>query len=89
MSESPTLGALWRRGEIRRADLDAVVDAYLADPAASRLPLAGRYVVDVAAALTARPISRRALADKKAEDGVRAIAVFNAIVQAAAEPGNP
>ena len=63
MAANPTVFDLWRAGRITDYDIDAAIDAYLADPKAEWFRFACGDEVDVAAAVEADLPARAAVAD--------------------------
>ena len=63
MDANPTVFNLWKAGWITDYDIDAVVDAYLADPKAECFRFACGHEIDVAAVVDADLTVRAAVAD--------------------------
>ncbi|MHB2208527.1 hypothetical protein [Methylobacterium sp. CM6257] len=60
---APTIGDLRRAAEITDQEIDAAVEAYLADPKAEPFRFASGHQIDVAAAVDAHQPARAAAAD--------------------------
>jgi hypothetical protein len=59
----PTISDLRRAAEITDQEIDAAVDAYLADPQAEPFSFASWYKLDVAAAVYGYELAKAAMAD--------------------------
>lgn len=59
----PTVGELRKAAEIADQEIDAAVDAYLANPKAEPFRFASGYVIDVAAAVYGYQPSKAAVTD--------------------------
>ena len=62
---SLTVGDLFKAKAITDDQVNAAVEAYLADPGVAERWLAGRYLVDVTGAIVAHPFARAALSGAK------------------------
>jgi hypothetical protein len=63
MATTPTVSELRKAAEITDQEIDAAVDAYLADPRARPFHFASGYEIDVAAAIERHMPAKIALAD--------------------------
>lgn len=63
MVTTPTISELRKAAEITDQEIEAAVDAYLADPKAESFRLASGYEIDVAAAVNAHQPSKVAVTD--------------------------
>lgn len=84
-----TIGALLTSGSIDRKDVERVLDAYFADPTAGTYGLGDAYVVDVAAALAARPSALKVLGRASSGVSARRAAVRTALMFARPEQLSP
>ncbi|MGT2479543.1 hypothetical protein ACU4GR_13180 [Methylobacterium oryzae CBMB20] len=60
---TPTVGDLRRASEITDQEIDAAVDAYMADQKAEPFRFPSGHEIDVAAAVNAHPPSKAAVSD--------------------------
>ncbi len=68
-------------GDLRKAaEINAAVDAVLAEPKTGPYPLAGGYLLDLAAAVESHEPSAKALADPEAKPGWRRTMARTAIL---------
>lgn len=58
---SPTVSELLKAKVVTDEQVNAAVEAYLADPGVAERWLAGRYLVDITEAIVAHPFARAAL----------------------------
>ena len=80
MANDPYFGDLYKRMAITDADLDAAVDAVMADPTTARFSIGEEYTADLAAAVAASPYAQDMLADPGSKDGSKRAAVRTAIL---------
>ena len=82
MAETPTTGELFKAKAILNEDVDAAVDAFMADPTLTAFLMGDGYVLDLAAAVQANPFAKRMLADPAMRDALKRTAVRAAILLA-------
>ena len=77
-----TIGELYKAKIILADDLDAAVEAYMADPKTSQFTFAGGYSLDLMVAVRAQASARKLLKDPEAGPGLKRSAVRRAILLA-------
>ena len=82
MATNPTVSDLWKASEVTDPEIDAAIDAYLADRKAGLFQFASGYEIDVAAAVHAHPPSKAAIADPDRTAKFKRIMVRTAILLA-------
>ncbi|WP_336490388.1 hypothetical protein [Methylobacterium nigriterrae] len=82
MAETPTVGELVKQTLVRLSDVNAAVDAFLADPRTAPFPISEEYEVDLAAAVKASRQATALLRDTTAMPGARRMTVRAAILLA-------
>ena len=82
MTESPTTGELYKAEAITDDDLDAAVEAYIADPRTTVFVMGDTYQLDLRAAVKAHPFARDNLRNPEASPGLKRAAVRKAILLA-------
>ena len=82
MAGEPYFGDLFKSKAILDADLNAAVDAYIADPTTSRFSIRDRHVADLTAAVAASPYAQDMLANPSVKEGSKRNAVRTAILLA-------
>ena len=80
MANDATFGDLYKAKAIIEADLEAAVDAFMADPTTYRVAVGEGYAVDPHAAVSASPFALGMLAKPEAKPGSKRSAVRTAIL---------
>ena len=82
MAETPTIGELYKVKAILGADLDAAVDAFMADPKTSQFMFAGGYSLDLMVAVRAQAAARKLMKDPESSLALKRSVVRRAILLA-------
>ena len=82
MTEALTIGELYKAKTILADDLDAAVEAYMADPKTPQFAFAGGYSLDLMLAVRAQASARKLLKDPEAGPALKRSAVRRAILLA-------
>ena len=80
-----TTGELYKAKAIREADVQAAVDAYMADPATTAFLFGDGYQIDLAEAVSSHEWAKVTVANKDTTDHLRRAAVRTAILLARPE----
>ncbi|MEN3212211.1 hypothetical protein PUR23_19565 [Methylorubrum populi] len=82
---NPTVGELFKAKAVTDEQVNAAVEAYLAEPASGMLPIANGYQINVAEAVEAHPFARATLSGESPTPSRKRKAVRAAILLARAE----
>lgn len=82
MANDPTFGELYKAKAIVETDLDAAVEAFMADPSLTAFLMGGGYTADLAAAVTASSFAAEMIADPVIKPQSKRNAVRTAILLA-------
>ena len=82
MAETPIISELYKAKAIVEADLDAAVEAYMADPKTSQFLFAGGYSLDLMVAVRAQASARKLMKDPKSRPSLKRAVVRRAILLA-------
>lgn len=82
MATDPTIGDLFKQALVLDADVQAAVNAYMADAETGVFPVGEGYGLDLAAAVAAHGQSRSAIADPSASDTYKRTMVRTALILA-------
>ena len=82
MTIDPTFGDLYKAKAIVEADLEAAVDAFMADPKTSRFTFAGGYTFSLMMALRAQASARKLMKDPDSSDALKRAVIRRAILLA-------
>ena len=85
MAESPTTSALLKAKALSDDDVDAAVEAYIADTRTTVFVVGDTYQVDLRAAMKAHAFARDAFRNPEASPGLKRAAVRRAILLARPE----
>ena len=85
MAADPTTGDLFKCGLVTDADVNAAIDAYMADASTGVFPLGDGYTLDLAAAVNGHSFAKNLLARKGASAISRRGVVQTAILLARPE----
>lgn len=80
-----TVGELFKARTVTDDEVNAAVDAYLADPVASTFTITDGYVVDLDAAVVEHPWASLVVANEEASPSLKRAAVRMAILLAQAQ----
>jgi hypothetical protein len=84
---NPTVGELFKAKAVTDEQVNAAVDAFLADPATSAHPIADGYSLDLAAAVTGHAWASQVVGNPESSPSLKRAAVRTAILLARAEKG--
>lgn len=83
---NPTVGELFKAKAVTDDEVNALVEAYQADPGTSALPIADGYSLDLAAAVAGHGWASQVLANPESSPGLKRAATRTAILLARAAP---
>jgi hypothetical protein len=87
MAENPTTGELYKAKTILEADVQAAVDAFMADPTTTAFLFGDGYQINIAEAVSNHEWAKVTVANKDTTDHLRRAAVRTAILLARPEKG--
>ena len=87
MATNPTTGELFKAKSLTDADIDAAVDAFMADPTTTLFVFRDRYRIDLAAAVRTHEWASVTVGTKDATEHLKRVAVRTAILLARPERG--
>ena len=80
MATNPTTGELFKAKSLTDADIDAAVDAFMADPTTTLFVLKDGYRIDLAAAVRTHEWASVTVGTKDATEHLKRVAVRTAIL---------
>ncbi len=80
MTNDPTFGELYKAKAILEADLEAAIDAFIADPTTVSFTIGEAYTVDPHAAVAASPFATATMAQANSSEYVKRSFVRMAIL---------
>ncbi|KQO76406.1 hypothetical protein [Methylobacterium sp. Leaf88] len=85
MAENPTTGELYKAKVILEADVQAAVDAFMADPSTTAFLFGDGYRIDLAEAVSSHEWAKVTVANKESTEHLKRAAVRTAILLARPE----
>ncbi|CAO4178734.1 hypothetical protein [Methylorubrum populi] len=82
---NPTVGELFKSKAVTDEQVNAAVEAYLADPEAAAYPIADGYSLDLAEAVAGHGWANQVVSNPEASPGLKRAAVRTAILLARTE----
>ena len=82
---NPTVGELFKAKTVTDEQVNAAVEAYLADPDASAHPIADGYTLNLAAAVAGHGWAGQVVANPESSPGLKRAAIRTALLLARAE----
>ncbi|MCY1644786.1 hypothetical protein [Methylorubrum sp. SL192] len=82
---NPTVGELFKAKAVTDDEVNAAVEAYLADPETNAHPIADGYSLDLGAAVAGHGWASQVVANRESSPGLKRAAVRTAILLARAQ----